>query len=111
MEGQQKRTTCGRATGTQMDLNYRGLWSEPRGTLVLKSTFAENVKRQSSKLVVDEISLIGSRCGNYGAGLRALATGLVQIGELVDSIYSLEDGLEAFEQAGQPGILKVLIRP
>ena len=63
-----------------------------------------------SKLVVDEITLVGSRCGNYPAGLRALSSGLVQVGEMVDSIYSLDQGLEAITRASQPGVLKVLIR-
>ncbi len=82
-----------------------------RGTLVLKSTFAGDVSLNLSKLVVDEIALVGSRCGNYPAGLRALASGLIQVGDMVDSIYSLDQGLEAVERAGEPGVLKVLIRP
>jgi len=82
-----------------------------RGTLVLKSTFAGDVSLNLSKLVIDEIALVGSRCGNYPAGLRALASGLIQVGDMVDSIYSLDQGLEAVERAGEPGVLKVLIRP
>lgn len=82
-----------------------------RGKLVLKSTFAGDLSVNLSKLVVDEIMLVGSRCGNYPAGLRALASGLIQVGDMVDSIYSLDQGLEALERASQPGVLKVLIRP
>lgn len=82
-----------------------------RGTLILKSTFAGDVSVDLSKLVVDEITLVGSRCGNYPAGLRALSSGLVQVGEMVDSIYSLDQGLEVISRAAQPGVLKVLIRP
>ena len=82
-----------------------------RGTLILKSTFAGDVSVNLSKLVVDEITLVGSRCGNYPAGLRALSSGLVQVGEMVDSIYSLDQGLEPIEHASKPGVLKVLIRP
>lgn len=81
-----------------------------RGTLILKSTFAGDVSVNLSKLVVDEITLVGSRCGYYPAGLRALSSGLVQVGEMVDSIYSLDQGLEAISRASQPGVLKVLIR-
>ncbi len=99
------------ATGTPDGFELSRSLVRARGALVLKSTFAENVSVNLSKLVVDEITLIGSRCGNYAAGLRALATGLVQIGEMVDSIYRLEDSLEAFEQAAHPGVLKVLIQP
>jgi len=82
-----------------------------RGTLVLKSTFAGDVSVNLSKLVVDEITLVGSRCGNYPAGLRALSSGLVQVGEMVDSVFSLEQGLEAIARAGEPGVLKVLVKP
>jgi len=85
--------------------------TQARGTLVLKSTFAGDVSLNLSKLVVDEITLVGSRCGNYPAGLRALASGLIQVGELVDSIFSLDQGLEAVERAGQAGVLKVLVQP
>jgi threonine dehydrogenase-like Zn-dependent dehydrogenase len=62
-------------------------------------------------VVVDEITLVGSRCGNYPAGLRALSSGLVQVGEMVDSVFSLEQGLDAIERAGQPGVLKILVKP
>jgi threonine dehydrogenase-like Zn-dependent dehydrogenase len=82
-----------------------------RGTLVLKSTFAGDVSVNLSKLVVDEITLVGSRCGNYPAGLRALVSGLIQVGDMVDSIFSLDQGYKAITRAGQPGVLKVLIRP
>ena len=81
-----------------------------RGTLVLKSTFAGDVSVNLSKLVVDEITLVGSRCGYCPAGLRALASGLIQVGDMVDSIYSLDQGLEAMSRARQPGVLKGLIR-
>jgi len=98
-------------TGSPEGFELSRSLTRARGTLVLKSTFAEDVSVNLSKLVVDEITLVGSRCGNYPAGLRALASGLIQVGEMVDSIYSLEQGLEAITRAGQPGVLKVLIRP
>ena len=97
-------------SGSQAGFELSRSLTRARGTLVLKSTFAGNVDVNLSKLVVDEITLVGSRCGNYPAGLRALSLGLVQVGEMIDSIYSLEQSLEALERAGQPGVLKVLIR-
>ena len=78
---------------------------------MLKSTFADEVNLNLSKIVVDEVTLVGSRCGNYPAGLRALSSGLVQVGVMVDSVYALERGLEAMDHAGESGVLKVLIRP
>lgn len=98
-------------TGSPEGFELSRSLTRARGTLVLKSTFAEDVSVNLSKLVVDEITLVGSRCGNYPAGLRALSLGLIQVGEIVDSIYSLDQVLEAIERAGQPGVLKVLIRP
>lgn len=99
------------ATGSPEGFELSRSLTRARGTLVLKSTFAGDVNMNLSKLVVDEITLVGSRCGNYPAGLRALAKGLVQVGEMVDSAYSLDQGLEALARASQSGVLKVFIRP
>ena len=98
-------------TGSQEGFELSRKLTRARGTLVLKSTFAGDVSVNLSKLVVDEITLVGSRCGDYPAGLRALSSGLLQVSEMVDSVYSLEQGLEAIERAGQPGVLKVMIKP
>ncbi len=69
----------------------------------LKSTFAGDVNLDLSKLVVDEITLVRSRCGNYPAGLRALFSRLIQVGELVDSTFSLGQGIETVERASDLG--------
>ncbi len=98
-------------TGSPEGFELSRSLTRARGTLVLKSTFAGDVSLNLSKLVVDEITLVGSRCGNYPAGLRALSSGLVQVGEMVDSVFSLEQGLDAIERAGQPGVLKILVKP
>lgn len=98
-------------TGSPEGFTLSRSLTRARGTLVLKSTFAADVSINLSKLVVDEITLVGSRCGNYPAGLRTLASGLVQVGDMIDSIYSLDQGLEAIAHASQPGVLKVLLRP
>ncbi len=98
-------------TGSPEGFELSRSLTRARGTLVLKSTFAGDVSLNLSKLVVDEITLVGSRCGNYPAGLRALASGLIQVGDMVDSIYTLDQGLEPINRAAQPGVLKVLIRP
>ena len=98
-------------TGSPEGFELSRSLTRARGTLVLKSTFAGDVSVNLSKVVVDEITLVGSRCGNYPAGLRALSSGLVQVGEMVDSVFSLEQGLDAIERAGQPGVLKILVKP
>ena len=83
----------------------------PRGTLVLKSTYHGRVETDLSSLVVDEIQLVGSRCGPFPAALRLLAQGLVDVQSLIEAEYSLDEALAAFEHAGRRGSLKVLVRP
>jgi threonine dehydrogenase-like Zn-dependent dehydrogenase len=81
----------------------------PRGTLVLKSTYAGNLSLDASALVVDEITLIGSRCGPFPAALELLAAEKVDVRPLIHDTYSLNQGLEAFAQAQRRGVLKVLL--
>ncbi len=81
----------------------------PRGTLILKSTYAGNLSLDASSLVVDEITLIGSRCGPFVPALELLATGKVDVQSLIHGHYSLSQGLEAFEKAQTKGVLKVLL--
>jgi threonine dehydrogenase-like Zn-dependent dehydrogenase len=81
----------------------------PRGTLVLKSTYAGNLSLDASSLVVDEIALIGSRCGPFPAALELLAAGKVDVQPLIHAHYPLSQGLAAFEHAQSRGVLKVLL--
>lgn len=81
----------------------------PRGTLVLKSTYAGNLSLDASSLVVDEITLLGSRCGPFAPALQLLATGQVDVQPLIHAHYSLSEGLAAFELAQKRGVLKVLL--
>ncbi|MCG3210828.1 MAG: Erythritol/L-threitol dehydrogenase [Anaerolineae bacterium] len=81
----------------------------PRGMLVLKSTFHGDVQLDLSRLVVDEITVVGSRCGPFPAALRLLEQRLVDVEPLIHATYSLADGLAAFERAVEPGVLKVLL--
>jgi alcohol dehydrogenase len=81
----------------------------PRGTLVLKSTFHGEVSLDLSRVVVDEVSLVGSRCGPFLPALRLLEQRLVDVESLIHNTFSLDDGVAAFEQAAAPGVLKVLL--
>ena len=83
----------------------------PRGTLVLKSTYAGTNELNASALVVDEITVIGSRCGPFAPALRLLQRKAVDVAALVEAEYPLRDGLEAFAFAARPGVRKVLLRP
>ena len=81
----------------------------PRGTLVLKSTFHADVTLNLSQIVVDEVNIVGSRCGPFPAALRLLEEGLIDVEPLIQQTYPLQDGMLAFERAAAPGMLKVLL--
>jgi threonine dehydrogenase-like Zn-dependent dehydrogenase len=81
----------------------------PRGTLVMKSTYAGRLEVDASGLVVDEITVVGSRCGPFAPALRLLEEGGVDVTALVAARYPLEEGVAAFEHASRPGVLKVLL--
>jgi threonine dehydrogenase-like Zn-dependent dehydrogenase len=81
----------------------------PRGQLVLKSTYAGQLTVDMSRLVVDEITLIGSRCGPFPPALALLARQQVDVGGLVHARYPLAAALAAIEHAQRPGVLKVLL--
>ena len=81
----------------------------PRGTLVLKSTYAGNLSLDASSLVVDEITVLGSRCGPFLPALQLLAEGKVDVESLIQAHYPLTEGLAAFNHAQRRGMLKVLL--
>jgi threonine dehydrogenase-like Zn-dependent dehydrogenase len=82
----------------------------PRGTLVLKSTYADYLTLDASGLVVDEITLVGSRCGPFAPALELLNSGKVHVEDLIADRYSLSAGLAAFEHARRRGTLKILLQ-
>ena len=83
----------------------------PRGILVLKSTYHGALSLDMSGLVVDEITLLGSRCGPFGPALRLLASGLVDPRRLISEMFALDEAEAAFARAVAPGVLKVLLLP
>jgi len=88
-------------------LARRGL--RPRGTLIMKSTYAGELSFDASSLVVDEITLVGSRCGPFPPAIRLLAEGRVDVEPLIQGRYPLSDAVAAFERAQRPAVLKVLL--
>jgi threonine dehydrogenase-like Zn-dependent dehydrogenase len=86
----------------------------PRGTVVLKTTVAEsegaNGRQALNRVVIDEVTLVGSRCGPFAPALKALSSGSVDVRPLITKIFPLEEGVEAVEYAGQKGVLKVLLK-
>lgn len=83
--------------------------TRPRGFLVLKSTVAEAPAIDLSPLVINEIQLVGSRCGPFGPALDALANGSVEVEQMVAGRYPLDQAEAALRKAAEPGVLKVLI--
>lgn len=95
----------GSASGLRLALDL----VKPRGTIMLKSTFHGAVQLDTSRIVVDEISVIGSRCGRFYQALELLASGKVNVEPLIAAEYSLTDGIAALEHAARVGTLKVLL--
>lgn len=82
----------------------------PRGAIVLKSTYVGIPQADLTRVVVDEIRVIGSRCGPFDAALRLLQHQLVDVEPLIEAQYSLADALRAFDHAAEPGAMKILLR-
>ena len=83
----------------------------PRGTLILKSTFQGNSEINAARIVVDELRIIGSRCGRFGPAIDLLRKGAVDVDSLISEEYPLANGVHAMQRAASKGILKVLLRP
>jgi threonine dehydrogenase-like Zn-dependent dehydrogenase len=81
----------------------------PQGTVVLKSTFHGEMRLDTSGIVINEIHVIGSRCGRFETALSLLESGRVDVEPLISREYRLADGLEAMAEAGRPGALKILL--
>jgi threonine dehydrogenase-like Zn-dependent dehydrogenase len=97
------------ATGTPSGFIAAQRRVRPRGTLVLKSTYRDLPSTDLSKIVVDELRVVGSRCGPFGAALRLLERDLVKVEPLIHARYPLEEGVAALEHASQQGTLKILL--
>jgi len=83
----------------------------PRGTLVLKSTIAGEHHVSLAPLVINEVTVIGSRCGVFAPALEALEEKRVSVTPLIEKVYPLAEGLDAVAHAGRAGTRKILLRP
>lgn len=99
------------ATGSEKGLEMAMRVVAPRGTLVLKSTVAASHELSLAPLVINEVTVVGSRCGRFEPALQALAMGRVSVEPLISGTFPLEEGVAAFERARERGVLKVLLRP
>jgi threonine dehydrogenase-like Zn-dependent dehydrogenase len=96
-------------TGSESGLPTALKLVRPRGTIVLKTTVAGTQTLAWAPFVIDEVTLVGSRCGPFDRALNALEHGLVDVEPLITDRFSLSDGLMALQRAQQKGVLKVLI--
>jgi threonine dehydrogenase-like Zn-dependent dehydrogenase len=99
------------ATGSESGLEHAIGAVRPRGTLVLKSTIAGHHSVSLAPLVINEVTVIGSRCGLFPPALQALAEKSVSVTPLIEKVYSLSDGVEALAHAKRPGTRKILLQP
>lgn len=99
------------ATGNDAGLAHALRLVRPLGTLVMKSTYAGKANVDLTKLVVGEITVVGSRCGPFGPALALLERGAIAVEPLIEAEYSLSQGKAALEHAARPGVRKVLLRP
>ena len=96
-------------TGSGTGLELAVQMTRPRGTVVLKTTAASGAPINLSPVVVDEINIIGSRCGPFREAIAALAAKRVDVASLIHRRMKIEQGVEAMQLAGQPGVLKVIL--
>lgn len=98
------------ATGSTSGLQMALTLVRPRGTLILKSTLAEDHTLSLAPLVINEITVVGSRCGLFSPAIRALTEKSVTVTPLIDRVYPLAEAMEAVAHASRPEALKVLLR-
>lgn len=98
------------ATGSVGGFETSASLVKPRGILVLKSTIASREGLNLASIVVDEITIQGSRCGQFKPVLRLLEKKKIDVTPLVSAIYDLDDFESAFEKNSEKGTLKVLVR-
>ena len=99
------------ATGSPGGFELARKAIRPRGTLVMKSTYKGEMSVNFSSIVVDEVNIVGSRCGPFEPALRLMESKQVDPTVLIDSEFTLGEALKAFEHAAETGVLKVLVQP
>jgi threonine dehydrogenase-like Zn-dependent dehydrogenase len=99
------------ATGSAEGLRTAIAMCEPRGTVVMKSTVHGLVKLDTAPAIVNEVTLVGSRCGRFEPALRLLSQGKVNVAQMISETFPLAQAKRAFAKATTKGILKVLLKP
>ncbi|HVW12155.1 MAG TPA: alcohol dehydrogenase catalytic domain-containing protein [Bryobacteraceae bacterium] len=97
------------ATGSPEGLKTAVRMTEPRGTIILKSTIHGEVPIDTAPVIVDELTLVGSRCGRFEPAIELLRSRAVDVKPLISERMELSDAARAFDFAAQRGVLKVLL--
>jgi alcohol dehydrogenase len=97
------------ATGSQAGLRAAIRMVEPRGTIVMKSTVHGEIPLDTAPVIVNEITLVGSRCGRFEPAIEMLRLGVIDVNSMISDRLSLATAPTAFARAAQPGVLKVLL--
>jgi alcohol dehydrogenase len=99
------------ATGARDGLQSAVRMVRPRGTVFMKSTIHGTVAIDTAPIIVNEITLVGSRCGRFEPAIDLLRSGAINVSEMVSDQLPLSKASRAFTRAGQAGVLKVLLSP
>jgi alcohol dehydrogenase len=97
------------ATGSQAGLHAAIRMVEPRGTIVLKSTVHGEIPLDTAPVIVNEITLVGSRCGRFEPALELLQLGVIDVSSMISERMPLASAPAAFERAARHGVMKVLL--
>ncbi len=97
-------------TGSPSGLKKSLALAKPKGKVILKTTLAKREPVDLNAVVINEIDLIGSRCGPFAPAIRALQKKLIDTRSLISKTYFLDEGTEAFKYASQKGVLKVILK-
>lgn len=97
------------ATGSPEGMALATSLVRPRGTIVLKSTYHGTLSIDLAPFVIDELTIVGSRCGPFAPAIAALASGEIDPRPMIDAVVPLSNAAEAIETAAKPGVLKVLL--
>ena len=98
------------ATGSISGFETSLALTKPRGTLVLKSTIAASKEFNFAPVVVDEITIVGSRCGQFAPALRLLESKKIDVKPLISDIFELDESIEAFEKNKDKSSVKVIVK-
>ena len=99
------------ATGSNSGFTDTMKLVKPRGIVILKSTIASRENLDLTPTIINEITLIGSRCGLFKPAIDALASGKISVNSMIDSTFSLEKFEDAITHAKKPDTLKVFLKP